>query len=42
MDRCKLDTFEYCDKPNLRVVTFLREYLIRRSNDTEHKQLTIT
>ena len=40
----KLDAFEYrvYDKPDLCVTTYLREYLSRRSNHTNHKQLIIT
>ena len=42
-NRFNLDTFEYraYAKPDLCVVACLREYLNRRSNRTDHKQLTI-
>ena len=43
-NRCKLDSFEYraYGKPDLCVVTCLREYLNRKSNRRDHKQLIIT
>ena len=43
-NRSKIDTFHYCanDKPDLCVDAFPREYLSRRSNHTDHKQLITT